>query len=204
VIPHERCPQCAALVRPDQAWCSLCHANLRPVSVGVTDEAEEADEAAGGADSGRAVDVATGGDVPGFEDAVAAQSAVTGPAGGRHGRHSRAHAVDAGRALPSLDHDSDGRAEAAAGLAGTTTTNAGLSDATGDFGHATVDTELALAGVDVDGMLAMLASEDDAKLRGLVGKLESKSTRVLVVVLATVAVTGVVVGLMFLFGSLLH
>ncbi len=30
VLAAARCPQCAALVRPGQPWCTLCHADLRP------------------------------------------------------------------------------------------------------------------------------------------------------------------------------
>jgi hypothetical protein len=30
VLATTRCPQCVALVRPGQPWCTLCHADLRP------------------------------------------------------------------------------------------------------------------------------------------------------------------------------
>ena len=31
VLATTRCPQCVALVRPGQPWCTLCHADLRPL-----------------------------------------------------------------------------------------------------------------------------------------------------------------------------
>jgi hypothetical protein len=30
VLATTRCPRCAALVRPGQDWCTLCHTDLRP------------------------------------------------------------------------------------------------------------------------------------------------------------------------------
>jgi hypothetical protein len=53
VLAATRCPQCAALVRPGQPWCTLCHADLRPEPAGgrapsVVDEPADAINAQAG------------------------------------------------------------------------------------------------------------------------------------------------------------
>jgi len=185
VIPYERCPQCAALVRPEQAWCTLCHADLRPPA----DLEPDAEDRSGAAPEAEGVWDP--------DDATLSEAGIPEPApvrdtgaahAGRHGRHSRASAVVSERA-------------------GAESTDLAAASPAASSPYRDVDpldAELALAGVDVDGMLAALASKDDAQLRGWVGKLDSKPTRVLVVTGATLIVTAGVVGLMFLFGTIFH
>jgi hypothetical protein len=42
VLATTRCPQCVALVRPGQPWCTLCHADLRPAPDPVVEEPQAA------------------------------------------------------------------------------------------------------------------------------------------------------------------
>ena len=42
VLATTRCPQCVALVRPGQPWCTLCHADLRPAPEPVAEEPQAA------------------------------------------------------------------------------------------------------------------------------------------------------------------
>jgi hypothetical protein len=52
VTSEQRCPQCSALVHPGVQWCSLCHADLRPLDEREPEPvplAEPVEAAAGGA-----------------------------------------------------------------------------------------------------------------------------------------------------------
>ena len=75
-VSASRCPQCAAAVRPDARWCSLCHASLGPAPV---------------------VDVA-----PSVPDPVPATSEADQAAGRARGRHAKGRVVpaDAGASAP--------------------------------------------------------------------------------------------------------
>jgi hypothetical protein len=205
VIPYDRCPQCAALIRPEQAWCSLCHADLRPPPEPGIEAERVADVAAPGSGTGADFGWDSGADAdpvppelapgsafhepmfeePGFAVASHVSTNGSGPSG-RHGRHSRAvepagtshGTVDPRSAAVAVDFDAHSPAAA--------------------------DPDLVLAGLDVDGMLRRLQSDQDKQLLGLVGRLETKSTKVMVITAATVVVTGVAIGVMFILGTVLH
>ena len=96
-MEEPRCPRCAALVRPEAPWCTLCYADLRPAP-----EPEPAPTPA----SARPVDedVVAPVALAASEPVLAEEPALA--AAGRRGRHSKvalgdAHAVTASETTPA-------------------------------------------------------------------------------------------------------
>jgi hypothetical protein len=176
-----RCPDCGSLVRAGMSWCTLCHADLR---------SEEEKEAArlepslllvpGGADDLALTQSA-------LTQSALAQSALAQsvPTRGRHARPSPTPAAELPLALvaaPGTAADPDGpAAESEAKLA-----------------------ELREAGIDVEGMLQMLAADKGSDpLTGFVKeRLGSKGSRAIAILLASAALTSLGILLMFVLGSI--
>jgi hypothetical protein len=202
VIPHDRCPQCAALIRPEQAWCSLCHADLRPQPEPIELPVEHAMAVDPAADSGSAAADPRSSEL---EDLIALQftsgsdpsqwGPVHEPSAAERGRHSGRHASSTNGSTLS----GNGSAAAAAALAS-------LNGATGQAQSSPASTPLRdlPEGVDVDGMLRLLASSDNTKIDGLLHRLDGKSNRVMIITGATVLLTAIVVAGMFIIGSFVH
>lgn len=181
------------------AWCTLCHADVR------SEEEKEAARLEAEQISGAGIMLPAELVLSPAESLVAAA-----PPRGKHARPSTLSslpALPAPAAPPAL-----GRLAALAGngvparVAGAGSVDVDELDA--PAGPSTsVETEQKLAelreaGIDVDGMLAMLSSSASADpLHGLVDRLSSKGSRAIAVIVASTALTAVIFGLMFLLGS---
>jgi len=198
-----RCPDCGSLVRTGMSWCTLCHADLR--------SQEEKDAArlesslllvAGGAQ-----DTQDGAEVQELVSAhLGATSAAAGPTataaaptGPPRGRHARASAplatgvpLTSGEAGPAQAPTADLSFDA-------------IAAATAAESEAKL-AELREAGIDVDGMLAMLAADrGHDPLAGFVSeRLGSKGSRAIVILVASAALTSIGVLVMFALGSIIH
>lgn len=185
-----RCPECSSLVRAGSPWCSLCHADVR------SDE-EKAAALAETALLEAAVESPVREPVPaGIEAAGAGAEAPRG----RHARPST---------LPLSAHTATNSSAAAAGSTALATAPGSSSAPVAETDGAVTSTEtedkiaeLKQAGVDVDGMLQLLASTSGTDpLNGLVERLSSKGSRAVAVLVAAAALTAIGLGLMFLLGT---
>ena len=177
-----RCPECTSLVRAGSPWCSLCHADVR------SDE----DKAAALAETAL------------LEAAVEPPVREPVPAGaeaprGRHARPSN---------LPLSAHSATNSATAAGSTALATapgSSSAPVAESDGAVTSTETEdkiAELKQAGVDVDGMLQLLASTSGTDpLNGLVERLSSKGSRAVAVLVAAAALTAIGIGMMFLLGT---
>lgn len=199
-----RCPDCGSLVRPGMSWCTLCHADLR---------SEEEKEAArlesslllvpSGAtvtagDDGIADDFATptarslAGSVPGAGNAL--------PSRGRHARPSATPAMELPPALigtPGTPETATAPEGASAQLSAEAVAAAAAAESEAKLA------ELRQAGIDVDGMLQMLAADKGSDpLTGFVTeRLGSKGSRAVAILIASVALTSIGILVMFVLGS---
>jgi hypothetical protein len=175
-----RCPECGSLVRAGVSWCSLCHADLR------SDEEKEAARLEAEKLAGAGISV------PGalVVDSPAEQVRAGAPTRGRHARPSTSPTA-------TLEHPAPRTAPAAAAESGELTATAPVPEAETEQKLA----ELQQAGIDVDGMLEMLASSTSADpLHGLVDRISSKGSRAIAVIIASTALTAIGLGLMFVLG----
>jgi len=172
-----RCPHCASAVRPGAQWCSLCHSDLRS-------DAERAAAAP--------VAVAPSSEpeperVPDLELQLATSAALgTAPT-----------AAEAESSAPSGRHAR--RALAAPGTRPTAPLGDGLTATAGDA-EGQVDP---LAQVDVEGMLAALASDSSA-LTGVAGRFSSKANVAMFAFGGAALLTVLGLAAMFILGSLLR
>lgn len=184
-----RCPECSSLVSAGSPWCSLCHADVR------SDE-EKAAALAETALLEAAVESPLREPVPaGVEAAGAGAQAPRG----RHARPST---------LPLNAHSATNSAAAAGSTALATapgSSSAPVAESDGPASSTETEdkiAELKQAGVDVDGMLQLLASTSGTDpLNGLVERLSSKGSRAVAVLVAAAALTAIGIGLMFLLGT---
>ena len=189
-----RCPDCSSLVRAGSPWCSLCHADVR------SDEEKEAARAEtalleSAVDPTVLVALATG--------VEATATAAEAP----RGRHARPSTLP----LTALPLAADGPSRAGATALATAPGRRAdtVADPTADDGGPATSTEtedkiaeLKQAGVDVDGMLQMLASTSGTDpLNGLVERLSSKGSRAVAVLVAAAALTVIGIALMFVLGT---
>jgi hypothetical protein len=192
-----RCPECSSLVRAGMSWCSLCHADVR------SEEEKEAAraEAALLVGSGVTVSDVTLSDVT-LSDVTLSDVAVhdvtselaivdhESPAPTR-GRHARPSAVSHEPVpIRPVEPVATGESAGVAGPATSAETQHKLE-------------ELKAAGIDVDEMLHMLASDDDSgPLKGLVDRISSKGSRAIAVMIGATVLTVIGFGLMFVLGSI--
>ncbi len=172
------------------AWCTLCHADVR------SDEEKEAARLEAEQISAAGIMLPAELVLSPAESLVAAT-----PPRGKHARPSTLSSLAALPAPGALPADA-----VPARAAGAVDVDVAELDA--PAGPSTsAETELKLAelrqaGIDVDGMLAMLSSGASADpLHGLVDRLSSKGSRAIAVIVASTALTAVIFGLMFLLGS---
>lgn len=178
-----RCAECGSLVRAGDQWCSLCHADLR------SDEEKEAARL-------EAEQLASAGITLPTDALVDASTNTVGAAAAPRGRHARP-SVEVGvaahrptlTAAPATSADLPGLTASVSTIATAAETEEKLA-------------ELKEAGVDVDGMLQMLASSSvGGPLDGLIDRVSSKGSRAIVVIVASTVLTALGIGLMFLLGS---
>lgn len=184
-----RCPECSSLVRAGSPWCSLCHADVR------SDE-EKAAALAETALLEAAVES------PLHEPVPAGVEAAGAGAQAPRGRHARPST------LPLSAHSATSSAAAAGSTALATapgSSSAPVAESDGPASSTETEdkiAELKQAGVDVDGMLQLLASTSGTDpLNGLVERLSSKGSRAVAVLVAAAALTAIGIGLMFLLGT---
>ena len=184
-----RCPECSSLVRTGSPWCSLCHADVR------SDE-EKAAALAETALLEAAVES------PLHEPVPAGVEAAGAGAQAPRGRHARPST------LPLSAHSATSSAAAAGSTALATapgSSSAPVAESDGPASSTETEdkiAELKQAGVDVDGMLQLLASTSGTDpLNGLVERLSSKGSRAVAVLVAAAALTAIGIGLMFLLGT---
>ena len=196
-----RCPGCGSLVRPEAGWCSLCHEDLRseedkaaalrveewatvPAAPDQgTDWDAELSALAADPDEGPAVlrgDPGVRGD-PGSHEPSAE---VPVPVRGRHAKPAQSAPVP-------LDHSATPTADAP----GTAGAGTDLSE---------VDLVLAKAGIDVRGMLELLAANEPPPLGPLSGRLVTKSQRTIAILVAALALTAAGLLVMFVLGLFVH
>ena len=201
-----RCPDCGSLVRAGMGWCTLCHADLR------TEQEKEAARV----ESSLAL-VASGAGLPAppvGENASSAQSATdastlsvaatpgvdsSAMAGPGRGRHARATATS-GDQMPA-----DGPGPGELELAGVELSAEDRAAATAAESEAKL-AELRASGIDVDGMLAMLAADrgNDALTGFVKDRLDSKGSRAIAILVASAALTSLGILVMFALGSIVH
>ena len=181
-----RCPECSSLVRAGSPWCSLCHADVR------SDEEKEAARA-------EAALLEAAVDSPAREPAPTTVEAAGAGAEAPRGRHARPST------LP-LKVDSPAAAGTTALATAPDSSSAPAAESDGAaMSNETEDkiAELKQAGVDVDGMLQMLASTSGTDpLNGLAERLSLKGSRAVAVLVAAATLTAIGLGLMFLLGTL--
>jgi len=189
-----RCPDCGSLVRDQMAWCTLCHADLRSPEDKEAARLESALVLAAG--SGARDGAPPGLADPGFDLLDVAGTSVA-PSRGRHARPSTAADLPAVLALAP-----------AAPTAATTDLSAPAADAAAATAAAAAESEAKLAelreaGIDVDGMLAMLAADKahDPLTEFVNDRLGSKGSRAIVILVASAALTSVGILVMFVLGS---
>jgi len=187
-----RCPDCGSLVRDQMAWCTLCHADLRSPEEKEAARLESALVlAAGGAARAGAVPVPadTGQDLP---DTPASGSPSP------RGRHARPPSTVTLPAALTLAPTAAART-AAATVAAASSAAAAAAAAESEAKLA----ELREAGIDVDGMLQMLAADKaHDPLTGFVNdRLGSKGSRAIVILVASAVLTSLGILVMFVLGS---
>ncbi len=177
---ERRCPGCSSLVRPDAAWCSLCHADLRSAEekAAALPESEPVEALP-------ALDPVRSPDPTGWADELAA-AAAPGP----RGRHARPGAPADPPVVVQAPGPFGARGVMATGATASTVTDA--------------DAALAKAGVDVQSMLSLLAAGEPDPLAPITGRLSSKGSRAVAATLATVALIVVGILTMFVLGSFVH
>ena len=174
-----RCPSCRSLVRPGAAWCSLCHADLRPM--------EEREPVAAvyeepGPDPLTAVLAAA---APQAAEVVEEPAAVVTAAPPR-GRHARsAPAVDTIE-VPDAADDATRPASSLAGTASGT------------------DLALASAGIDVAAVERMLGQGQELPFPAVAARLRTKEQKLAVVAGLMGGLMLLVLLVMFVLGSVLH
>ncbi len=200
-----RCTACGSLVRPGAGWCSLCHEDLRSEEEQAAARAQARPWEAEVAEAEAAEAEAAGDEAAGIESArtetagtETADETVTVAAGsGRHRRHAAAAAAGTGTATATAPRPdiapADASAEATASQPATLASASLASLAS-----------LADAGIDVDGMLELLAANEPHPLGPLHEKLADKTTRIVAVLVAVSVLTGLSLLIMFLLGSRMH
>ena len=202
-----RCPECSSLVRAGMSWCSLCHADVR------SEEEKEAARAEAALLVGSGVTLSDGTVSDGtlsdgtlsdgtLSDGTLSDVAVhdvtselaivdhESPVPTR-GRHARPSAVSHEPVpIRPVEPVATGESAGVAGPATSAETQHKLE-------------ELKAAGIDVDEMLHMLASDDDSgPLKGLVDRISSKGSRAIAVMIGATVLTVIGFGLMFVLGSI--
>jgi hypothetical protein len=173
------------------AWCTLCHADVR------SDEEKEAARLEAEQISGAGIMLPAELVLSPAESLVAAA-----PPRGKHARPSTLSSLAALPAPAALPADAVLARAAGAGSVDVAELDAPAGPSTSAETEQKL-AELRQAGIDVDGMLAMLSSSASADpLHGLVDRLSSKGSRAIAVIVASTALTAVIFGLMFLLGSL--
>ena len=195
-----RCPDCGSLVRDQMAWCTLCHADLRSPEEKEAARLESALVlAAGGAARAGAVPV----------PADTGQDLSAAPASGSpspRGRHARPSSTVTLPAVLALAPTAAARTADASGPATDPATVAAASAAASAAAAAESEAKLAElreAGIDVDGMLQMLAADKaHDPLTGFVNdRLGSKGSRAIVILVASAVLTSLGILVMFVLGS---
>lgn len=181
------------MVRPDAAWCSLCHADLRtqeeraaarPPEPWVADVVEEVPAWASGS-------AAAAGAAPAD---LAADLALAE----RRGRHARQAPAASAVTDPAAGRTADPQpaaVQATAELATVGSPVLGLPDP---------DAVLAHAGVDVEAMMSLLAAAQTKPLAPISGRLASKGSRAIAAVVAVVALTALGILVMSVLGLFVH
>jgi hypothetical protein len=186
-------------------WCSLCHADLRPEEEREAARlaADSARQAAEGRLSGTGP-AADGSDGPDGSDRVADLLVGVGSGGGagvdvegapvaaprRGGRHARPSPVPVDPAGPA-PQPAPGRAAAVP-----------ATDPTGATDTTEADRALRAAGVDVAGMLELLAADQDRSWDALTGRMSNKGQRTLYVCGAVVLLTAAGLLALFVLGTI--
>jgi hypothetical protein len=208
-----RCPACGSLVRPGAGWCSLCHEDLRSeeekaAAVRVPEWATVPASPEQGTDwaaelAALAADPQDGGAVAPGDPADPADWAGKAPGADPQpqgsplqlpvrGRHARVTELATSPAPPSVPHPGD--APTAAPRA---TAEAGTDPSDADL-------VLAKAGIDIRGMLEVLAANEPPPLGPLSDRLATKGQRAIAVPVAVVALTAAALLVMFVLGLFVH